>query len=259
MNDAAKTKPQLLKELLTLRQRLAALETWQGEHKRAELQSPQIAVQSGAERDDGSDEALRKRLAEVAPSETEPSRAYQDRQQFLEHILKISPHIIYVYDVCRRQMVYVSRQVSTLLGYSVEKTVQQNPRELRLLFHPEDWPHLKERNRQLATDRDDLLFPVEYRIRHRNGEWRWFLDRGRVFARNADGAPLLSFGIVEDISERKYAETTLQVAEEEYRAIFEHSNVGIYRSSLDGKQLRANPALVKLNGYASEEEMLPAV
>src|SRR5262249_42624268 len=61
--------------------------------------------------------------------------------------------------------------------------------------------------------------------------------------------------------ERKVAEHTaeLQAAEEEYRAIFEHANIGIYRSSLDGHQLRANPALVQLNGYASEEEMLPAI
>ena len=61
--------------------------------------------------------------------------------------------------------------------------------------------------------------------------------------------------------ERKVLERTaeLRAAEEEYRAIFEHASIGIYRSSLDGHQLRANPALVKLNGYASEEEMLPAI
>ncbi len=34
---------------------------------------------------------------------------------------------------------------------------------------------------------------------------------------------------------------------------------GVYRSSLDGKQLSANPALVRLNGYGSEAEMLKAV
>ncbi|MGE0679742.1 MAG: PAS domain-containing protein [Candidatus Binatia bacterium] len=61
--------------------------------------------------------------------------------------------------------------------------------------------------------------------------------------------------------ERKVAERTadLQAAEEEYRAIFEQTSIGIYRSSLDGRQLRANPALVRLNGYTSEEEMLPAI
>ncbi len=34
---------------------------------------------------------------------------------------------------------------------------------------------------------------------------------------------------------------------------------GYYRSSLDGRQLMANPALVKLNGYQSESEMLAGV
>lgn len=58
---------------------------------------------------------------------------------------------------------------------------------------------------------------------------------------------------------RQHAEEALRAAERDYRAIFENAVEGIYRSSLDGRQLRANPALVKLNGYGSEEEMLPAV
>ncbi len=39
----------------------------------------------------------------------------------------------------------------------------------------------------------------------------------------------------------------------------ENINEGYYRSSLDGKQLYANRALVKLNGYTSQEEMLRCV
>jgi diguanylate cyclase (GGDEF)-like protein/PAS domain S-box-containing protein len=62
-----------------------------------------------------------------------------------------------------------------------------------------------------------------------------------------------------DITQRKRGELELRIAEAEYRTLFENAVVGIYRSSPDGKQLRANPALVRLNGYASEEEMLAAV
>jgi PAS domain S-box-containing protein len=51
----------------------------------------------------------------------------------------------------------------------------------------------------------------------------------------------------------------LREAERDYHSIFDNAIDGIYRSSLDGRQLRANPALVKLNGYDSEEEMLAAV
>ena len=62
-----------------------------------------------------------------------------------------------------------------------------------------------------------------------------------------------------EVIERKRAEEAARAAEHEYRTIFENAVEGIYRSSLDGRQLRANPALVKLNGYESEAEMLPAV
>ncbi|MCV0393892.1 MAG: diguanylate cyclase [Rhizobiaceae bacterium] len=45
----------------------------------------------------------------------------------------------------------------------------------------------------------------------------------------------------------------------EYRNLFENATVGIYRSTPAGKMLRANPALVRLNGYDSEAELMAAV
>ncbi len=40
---------------------------------------------------------------------------------------------------------------------------------------------------------------------------------------------------------------------------FASAVLGIYRSSINGRQLRANPTLVRLNGYRSEADMLQAV
>lgn len=51
----------------------------------------------------------------------------------------------------------------------------------------------------------------------------------------------------------------LEIAEQEYRSLFNNAVIGIYRSSLDGKQMRANPALVRLNGYDDENELLRCV
>src|SRR5579872_6299492 len=51
----------------------------------------------------------------------------------------------------------------------------------------------------------------------------------------------------------------LIAAERDYRSLFDNAIDGIYRSSLDGRQLRANPALVRLNGYDNEQEMLRSV
>ena len=46
---------------------------------------------------------------------------------------------------------------------------------------------------------------------------------------------------------------------EDFATLFELLPIGAYRTTPDGRQVRANPALVRINGYASEAEMLAAV
>jgi len=48
------------------------------------------------------------------------------------------------------------------------------------------------------------------------------------------------------------------MSDESFRSLFEFLPIGAYRSALDGRQLRANPALVRLNGFATEAEQLSA-
>ncbi len=45
----------------------------------------------------------------------------------------------------------------------------------------------------------------------------------------------------------------------DFSTLFELLPIGAYRSSVNGRQLRANAALVRINGYACEAEMLAAV
>jgi PAS domain S-box-containing protein len=46
---------------------------------------------------------------------------------------------------------------------------------------------------------------------------------------------------------------------DDYSTLFDFLPIGAYRSLPDGTQLRANPVLVRLNGYAGEAEMLASV
>jgi PAS domain S-box-containing protein len=48
----------------------------------------------------------------------------------------------------------------------------------------------------------------------------------------------------------------LQTAETKYRSIFEHAPMGIFRSTLQGRYLEANPAYATLMGFSSPEQML---
>jgi len=52
---------------------------------------------------------------------------------------------------------------------------------------------------------------------------------------------------------------TARKAEADYRGIVENTTEGIYRSTADGRLLRANPALVRLCGYETEAELIQAM
>jgi diguanylate cyclase (GGDEF)-like protein/PAS domain S-box-containing protein len=62
-----------------------------------------------------------------------------------------------------------------------------------------------------------------------------------------------------DETERKMREARIAAADIEYHALFDNCVVGIYRTTVEGRMLRANAALVALNGYKSEAELIAAV
>ena len=53
----------------------------------------------------------------------------------------------------------------------------------------------------------------------------------------------------------RVSERELRASERRYRSLFENVIEGIYQSSLDGRMLAANPALVRMLGYESVEEL----
>jgi len=55
---------------------------------------------------------------------------------------------------------------------------------------------------------------------------------------------------------RKRQEEALRVSEARHRSLVQSAVYGMYRSSLDGKFLGVNPALVNMLGYASAQELL---
>ncbi len=71
-------------------------------------------------------------------------------------------------------------------------------------------------------------------------------------------APLLERSIRYAL-QRKQAEEQLRVAEARYRGIFKNAIEGIFQSSLDGRYLTANPALARIYGYNSPEELMDLV
>ncbi len=74
--------------------------------------------------------------------------------------------------------------------------------------------------------------------------------------REGNGPILGVIGVATDITERRRAEEALRRSEESNRALVQHATYGIYRSTPGGRFLSVNPALVRMLGYDSEDELL---
>ncbi len=72
---------------------------------------------------------------------------------------------------------------------------------------------------------------------------------------------LLSFVQVKTDQPKNYEETieALRRAEQKYRSIFENAAEGIFQTTPDGHYISANPALARMYGYDSPDELLAAL
>jgi two-component system, NarL family, sensor histidine kinase UhpB len=77
--------------------------------------------------------------------------------------------------------------------------------------------------------------------------------------RDADGRIQEVVLVHEDITEQREAEQERRRAEEKYRSIFENAVEGIFQTTVEGKFLTANPAMARMLGYESPEELLGTI
>jgi PAS domain S-box-containing protein len=71
-----------------------------------------------------------------------------------------------------------------------------------------------------------------------------------------DGKPLHIDGAIRDITERKQAEVALQESNSIYANLVQKMPDGVYKSTPEGRFVDVNPAMVRMLGYTSKEELM---
>ena len=99
---------------------------------------------------------------------------------------------------------YFSPSYFRLLGYE-PGAFPMNVSSWTQLIHPDDVSRVLQVNQECIENRIEN-FEVEYRMRAKDGSWKWILGRGKAFRRNAMGRALRMVGTHIDITERKEAE-----------------------------------------------------
>ena len=150
------------------------------------------------------------------------------------------------------QRIYNSMAYQKILGYSAEELKSSSGLEQ---IHPDDRDRVKMAAQEAR--KTGIGRPLEYRILHKDGTWR-FLESTSSVVKNAQGQPEKLIIVNRDISDRRRASEALRLSEASFRSVIENAPYGIYRANAAGQFLRVNPALQKMLGYETQEELFRA-
>ncbi len=106
-----------------------------------------------------------------------------------------------------------------------------------------------------AMEREGGVYNFVSCRRRYDATWVWLSDSARA-VRDEHDQVVCYEGCLEDVTERRLAEESLREAELRYRSIFENAVEGIYRSSVPGGFLTANPAMARMLGYDSPWDLI---
>jgi PAS domain S-box-containing protein len=185
---------------------------------------------------------------------------------------------------------FVSPQRAAMVGFSVEE-LEPHFSSWGKLVHPEDIAGVTDAFNAHVQGRTPL-YQCEHRLRTKSGEYIWILARAKVVEWDKDGGPLRIVGTSLDISDRKRADESLQKAydqleyrvaertaellganqrlekeilerkqmevalresEKRYRELVETANDIIYLTDANGYFILFNAVGLKMTGYSQEE------
>ncbi len=146
--------------------------------------------------------------------------------------------------------VFYSPQCKAMLGFA-DHEMSSYLDAWHQRIHPEDLRRvMNELERHVKGE--STLYAAEYRIRCKDGSYRWVAGRGKIMTRSEMGKPVRMVGVHMDITERVRQEEALKESENKFRDLSEKSEVGIFL--LQERQFRyINQKFAEIHGYSMEE------
>lgn len=131
---------------------------------------------------------------------------FWDDKPLLQKIINFAPNILYVFNQQTKENEFINKSLGASMGYEAAEISAMGADFMPMLCHPEDLPKVHAHFKRLHAMGDGETAHVEYRMKHKDGQWRWMLSHDSVFDRDARGDVLRLVGVATDITARKAAE-----------------------------------------------------
>jgi len=138
-------------------------------------------------------------------------------REFIQKITNTTPSIICSYSIVTGRYTYINKALENILGYDLEEVFAKGVDFVTGLIHPDDLGPLMEKNAKALEEananpqpsENEMVVEFKYRVRHKNGTYRWFHTYGTIFDRDSQGRVEHLLNVSVDITEQEEAELSL--------------------------------------------------
>ena len=181
--------------------------------------------------------ASNQKLDETVAQRTQKLRANEERYELA---VKGSTDGLWDWNLKTNEVYYAAR-FKELLGFA-DHEISNAFSEFETRLHPEDHDQISAAIRRHLETRN--LYDVEYRLRTRSGEYRWFRARGQAIWNDLGQATRMA-GSITDIHAGKQAEAALEHEQFLLQTLLTNLPDAIYFKDAEGKFLRVSAALAE--------------
>jgi len=188
---------------------------------------------------------------EMALYKKEMEKKLSESQDTFHLLTETLDDIIYVVDLKKQKIIYISSACQKITGWETE-SFYQNPELWMEMMHPEDRPKVTSHISNLQDEGKEKK--IEYRIQTRNGDTKWISESFKVIF-NEKNQPTQVIGHAADVTLKKESEKLLKKSEKRYRNLVDKAMVGVFRSNLKGDIVFANEAMAHMFSYDNVEDL----
>lgn len=176
--------------------------------------------------------------------------ALRASERLLRMTLDATSDGVFDRNLCTGKM-YYGEKWATILGYTQEE-IQRNGIKWEDLLHPDD------KDKALAAVQEHIagrstLYNAQFRMRQKDGLWKWIQARGKVVEWDSTNRPLRFVGTHTDITRQKQLEEELRKNEQRFRTLTELSPAGIYLAAPNGDCIYVNKCWLGMSGLSQAE------
>jgi diguanylate cyclase (GGDEF)-like protein/PAS domain S-box-containing protein len=150
---------------------------------------------------------------------------------------------------------FYSASWKRMLGYEPGE-LEDHPDLWIDLVHPDDRQRaIESGERHMAGE--TAWIETEFRLRHKDGSWRWIIDRGGIVERDTGGRATRLIGVQTDITSQKNAERELERLNQRFRLALDASGIGIWQYDVDSERVYWDERMREIYGIGHGPSEVP--